>query len=50
MGWMTDLFGDSRWALVTVGAVMSGGGLLVLKVGSGLRHQADPKLLTGQLS
>ncbi len=34
VGWMTDLFGDAKWGLISIGVVMIFGALAVLCLGS----------------
>jgi ACS family tartrate transporter-like MFS transporter len=34
VGWMTDLFGDAKWGLISIGVVMISGALAVLCLGS----------------
>ncbi len=34
VGWMTDLFGDAKWGLISIGVVMISGALAVLSLGS----------------
>jgi ACS family tartrate transporter-like MFS transporter len=34
VGWMTDLFGDAKWGLISIGIVMIFGALAVLSLGS----------------
>ncbi|MGL5852751.1 MAG: MFS transporter, partial [Phycicoccus sp.] len=33
VGWMTDLFGDARWGLVSIGVVMTTGAVVVAATG-----------------
>jgi MFS-type transporter involved in bile tolerance (Atg22 family) len=34
VGWMTDLFSDAKWGLISIGVVMIFGALAVLCLGS----------------
>lgn len=34
VGWMTDLFGEAKWGLISIGSVMILGALVVLRLGS----------------
>ena len=34
VGWMTDLFGDAKWGLISIGVVMILGAIIVLRLGS----------------
>lgn len=34
VGWITDLFGEAKWALISIGGVMIIGAMVVLRLGS----------------
>ncbi|GAA5172142.1 MULTISPECIES: MFS transporter [Amycolatopsis] len=41
VGWMSSLFGSAKWGLVTIGLVMTAGGVLVKSLGDAPRRQAS---------